>query len=79
MNIKDLLIGKKVRIVTDMKTIAELEIAEIIDVPHHQQITPDTRENDWWGESKDWTTYLVKFTNGGQKAYESLQSIEIIN
>ncbi len=79
MNVLELLKGHKVSVKTDMKTTVELIIKEIKPEQHSRQITPDTRENDWWGETQDWTTYTVYFTNGATKTYNSLEEIDIIN
>lgn len=76
MDIYDLLVGRKVKIMTDAKVEVELEIKSIKTVPHTREITPDTRENDWWGESVDWTTYAVTFVNGYVKEYNSLEDIK---
>jgi hypothetical protein len=73
----DLLVGRKVKVNTDMKVVVTLEIQSIKPKQHSVEITPSTRENDWWGESQDWTTYIVKFTNGATKEYSSLESIEV--
>ena len=69
MNILDLLKGKKIMVMTDAKVEVELEIEKVEPKSHSRQITPDTRENDWWGESENWITYEVTFTNGFKKDY----------
>jgi hypothetical protein len=78
MDILDLLIGKKMKVMTDLKVEVELEIKVVEIKTHSRQITPDTRENDWWGESIDWKTYLVKFTNGANKEFDNITDIKII-
>lgn len=78
MNVLDLLVGKKMKIMTDMKIEVELEIKEVTEKRHSRQITPDTRENDWWGETENWSTYIVKFTNGAQKDFNSINEIKVI-
>src|ERR1035437_6729831 len=78
MNVLQLLVGKKMKVMTDLKVDVELEIKEV-EVKHHsKQITPDTRENDWWGESINWKTYLVKYTNGATKEFDNITDIKII-
>lgn len=76
MNIYDLLKGKKVMVETDMKTMVELEIKEVTENRHSQDLEPATSANDWWPKSRDWTTYTVKFTNGAVKEYQSLEELK---
>ena len=82
MDVLDLLVGKKMKIMTDMKVEVELEIKEVKDTSYSttRQITPDTRENDWWGESE--TTqhprFTVTFTNGAQKEFRGINEIKVI-
>ncbi len=78
MNILELLVGKKMKVMTDLKVEVELEIKEVEVYSHSRQITPDTPENDWWGESVDWKTYLVKFTNGATKKFDNITDIKVI-
>ena len=77
MDILDLLKGKKMKVMTDMKVEVELEIQEVIQNTHTRQITPDTPENDWWGETETSYSYTVKFTNGASKKFDSLKQIKI--
>jgi hypothetical protein len=82
MKLTDLLKGKIVKIPTDAKVDVELEIEAVEEKVSHKtiQITPDTPENDWWGETKSYrdVSYLVTFTNGHKKEYKSIESINII-
>lgn len=79
MNILDLLVGKKVSVMTEMKVEVLMEIKSITEDRKSREITPSTRENDWWGESVYWSEYIVTFTNGAKKTYPSLESIQIMN
>ena len=74
----DLLKGRKMIVETDMKTHSELEIKEVIEHRHSRDIGESTRENDWWPETKEWTTYEVVFTNGAKKIVDSLSEIKIV-
>lgn len=76
-NVIDLLIGRKVKVMTDMMVEVLLEIASVKSKNHTRVIKPATRENDWWGEDQTWTTYIVTFTNGATKEYDSLTSITV--
>lgn len=77
MNALDLLKGKKMMVMTDMKVVVELEIKEVKCVPHSQNLEPATPANDWWPASRDWTTYTVYFTNGAVKEFSSLNEINV--
>jgi hypothetical protein len=74
----DLLKGKKVKILTDVKVEVELTIDNVKIEHHSRQITPDTRENDWWGELINWKTYKVTFTNGYSKEYKDITDIKLL-
>lgn len=78
MDVLELLVGKKMKVMTDLKVEVELEIKKVEVESHSRQITPDTPENDWWGESVDWKTYLVKYTNGATKKFDSITDIKVI-
>lgn len=77
MNILDLLKGKKIIIPTEVGVNVELEIKEVKENHHSEDLEPATRENDWWPASRDWTTYTVFFTNGHSKTFSSFNEIQI--
>ena len=79
MNIYDLLKGRKIVVETDIGVEVTMEIESVKEQHHSRQITPDTQENDWWGESVNWSTYNVKFTNGHTKSYKKLIDLKILN
>ena len=83
MKLTELLKGKIVTITTDAKVDVQLEISEVIEkvTTSTKVITPDTKENDWWGTSETYrdVSYVVKFTNGFQKTYDSIENIPIID
>ena len=82
MNVLDLLIGKKVKVMTDAKVEVELEIKKVSENRHttSRDLEPATQANDWWPASESTTTinYVVEFTNGYNKQYDSLKSIKIL-
>ena len=78
MNILKLLIGKKVKVMTDAKVTVELVIKRIEENKHWKELHPATKENDWWPESRGWTTYEVIFENGFVKSYRDLSEIDIV-
>ncbi len=77
MKILDLLKGKKIMVKTDVGAIVELEIKEVKENKHSEDLEPATAKNDWWPASRDWITYTVVFTNGYHKSYSSLEEIEV--
>jgi hypothetical protein len=77
MKLLEFLIGKKVSVETDVGDII-LEVSSIEEKKYSEEIGPSNQANDWWPETREWVTYLVKFTNGKSKEYRSLNSINII-
>lgn len=77
MTVLDLLVGRKMTIMTDLKVEVELEIKSVEQNSHTRQITPDTQENDWWGESETTHSYMVTFTNGAKKKFGSINQIKV--
>jgi hypothetical protein len=75
MNILEILKGKTIMVETDMKTIVELEIKEVIENNHSEDLELSTRENDWWPKTREWKTYTVHFTNGASKSFSSILDI----
>lgn len=78
MNVLDLLRGQMISVKTDVGTEVLLEIAKVERNHHCQQTGPSNRENDWWPDAREWDTYIVHFTNGHKKEYESIEQINII-
>jgi len=79
MDVLELLKGKKMSIMTDMKVEVELIIESVNEEHHSQDIGPSNAANDWWPEQRTWQTFTVKFTNGAKKVYSSLSEIKIID
>lgn len=78
MNVLELLVGRKMKVMTDLKVEVELEIKKVTTQHHSRQITPDTQANDWWGETQNWETYLVEFTNGSSKVFNDITEIKVL-
>jgi len=78
MNVLELLKGKKMSIMTDMKVEVTLTISEVKENHHSRDIGESNAANDWWPETHDWKTYTVKFTNGASKVFDSLDQIKIL-
>jgi len=79
MKLLDLLKGKRIRVMTDLKVPVDLEIKEVKEHYHSEDVGESTPANDWWPEQRTWTTLEVIFTNGAKKSYDSLNAIEILN
>lgn len=67
--IKQSLIGKKVKHLNQHYREVILEVEDVILKKNHRQITPDTRENDWWGQSCDWESIELHFVDGSKKEF----------
>lgn len=78
MNVLDLLVGKKMKIMTDMKVEVELEIKKVEVNNHSEDLEPATQANDWWPPSRDWTTVTVTFTNGAKKNFDNINQIKVM-
>lgn len=78
MNLLDLLKGKKMSVMTDMKVAVELTIKEVKEERHSEDLEPPSPSNDWWPPSRDWTTYTVIFENGATKKFDSISEIKIV-
>lgn len=79
MTLFDLMKGKTVRVETNIRgVVADLVIESVAQNNHSQDLEPATAANDWWPNQKTWTTYNVKFTNGFEKAYNSISEINMI-
>lgn len=78
MNLFELAKGRKIEVETNMKVNVILEVAKIEESRHSVDLEPATPANDWWPASRDWSTYVVHFTNGSTKEYSSLSAIKFI-
>ncbi len=78
MDVLELLVGKRMDVMTDMKVSVRLEIKEVKQNNHSQDLEPATQANDWWPQSRDWTTFTVTFTNGATKKFNSINEIKVI-
>jgi hypothetical protein len=78
MNVLEMLVGRKMLVMTDMNVEIELEIKSVKESIRTIQITPDTKENDYWGETSQELSYYVIFTNDSTKTFKSLNQINII-
>ena len=73
MNVFELLVGKKMEIETDMKVMVELEIKSVEPKGHSREITPSTRDNDWWERLKLGIPTLSNLLMVQIKSSETLQ------
>lgn len=77
VNILDLLKGRKMMVMTDMKVEVELTIKEVKENNHSREIGESNAANDWYPEMSYWTTFTVIFENGATKNFDSLSQIKI--
>lgn len=76
--IKNHLVGKKVKHKNQYYREVVLEVEDVKVKKNHRQITPDTPQNDWWGESCDWDTITLHFVDGSSKEIQLETEIEIV-
>lgn len=78
MTALDLLKGRKVKVMTDMKIEVELEIEKVVHDSSFVATGESTPQNDWWPDGYYNHKYIVYFTNGGRKTYSSIEEIKVI-
>lgn len=78
MTLFDLMKSWQVKVMTDAKVEVLLTIESVTPNNHSEELEPSTAANDWWPKTRDWTTYTVRFTNGFQKEYSSIEEIELL-
>lgn len=78
MTLYDLMKHLQVRVMTDAKVEVLLTIESVTPNNHSEELEESNAANDWWPKTRDWTTYTVKFTNGFEKEYTSIEEIELI-
>jgi hypothetical protein len=79
MKVFELLKGRRAIVLTDAKVSVELEIQSVTESKHSEDLKPATEANDWWPKSREWTTYVVLFTNGFRKSYDNLNDLELVS
>lgn len=78
LTISDLLEGRDMMVESDMGVL-RLTIKKVEMNSRYIQLTPDTRENDWWGAGYSEEFIVVHFTNGHKKEYKSFKEIEVFS
>ena len=79
MDVLELLKGKKMSVMTDMKVEVELIIKEVEEEHGSRDLEESNSSNDWWPAQETWVNYIVRFTNGAQKTFRSLSEIKVID
>jgi len=77
MKLNDLLKGKFVDVMTDARVVVSLQIENIEEKSHSEDLEPPSISNDFYPPSRDWTTIEILFTNGFKKSYRSLTEINL--
>lgn len=62
--VKMALIGKKLCHTNQHGRTVELVVEDVISNSRYVQITPDTKENDWWGEGYYVNNTKIVFVDG---------------
>lgn len=79
MKLLELLVGKTIMVMTDVGVAVPLVVASIEECKTSVNLEPPSPANDWWPMSEDIITYVIVFTNGVKKTYNSINAIEILN
>jgi hypothetical protein len=78
MDILELLKGKKMKVMTDMRVEVELTIKNVEEERGSRDLEESNSSNDWWPKQETWVNYIVYFTTGACKKYTSISDIKII-
>lgn len=73
------LVGLAIKHVNNYNRAVTLKVESVKIEHHHVQLTPDTPQNDWWGDSKDWDTIKVTFQDGSSEEYSLDSDLEIVS
>lgn len=79
MKLLELLVGKTIMVMTDVGVAVPLVVASIEECKTSVDLERPSQSNDFWPPTKDIITYVVVFTNGVKKTYDSINAIEILN
>lgn len=77
--LKNALVGKKVKHKNQYNREVTLEVEDVTVYHGSRQITPDTPENDWWGESESWTDYYLHFVDGSKIKFNPESTINVVD
>lgn len=76
--LKGYLVGKKLRHKNQYNREVILEVEDIKTEHRSVQITPDTKENDWWGVTQDWTETYICFVDGSKIQVSESTKLDIV-
>ena len=76
--VKASLIGKKLKHRNQYGRTVTLEVEDVRTEHRSVQITPDTPENDWYGETKTWDETKVYFVDGSSIEITASTKLDII-
>ena len=76
--VKSQLVGKKLRHKNQYGRTVVLEVEDVTTKSWTQQITPDTPQNDWWGETVEHTNHYVHFVDGSKIEFNAGTKFEIV-
>ena len=77
--LKEYLVGKKVKHKNQYGRVVTLEVENVLHNHYSIQITPDTPENYWWGETKDCDETNIYFVDGSSIKVGFNLKLEIVD
>lgn len=72
------LIGKILEHKNEHYRVVRLKVESVKVKGHYVQITPDTKENDYYGQSKEWDTIEITFEDGSSIEVELDEDLIIV-
>ena len=75
--LKEYLVGKKIKHKNQYNRFVSLEVENVESKHYSRQITPDTKENDWYGESENWEMIRITFVDGSNIEVKPNSELEI--
>lgn len=76
--LNDSLVGKTIKHMNAHRREVSLEVEDVKVKRNHRQITPDTRENDWYGKTCSWDTIEITFIDGSKIEVQLGSDINIV-
>lgn len=73
------LVGKKLKHINPYGREMVIKVESVVAGSRTRQITPDTRENDWWGQTETTHFFVVTFIDGSKKEYSIGSKFDIVD
>ena len=75
--LKSSLIGKHVEHRNQHNRTVSLQVEDVKIKKHQRQITENTKQNDYWGETCEWETIEICFVDGSKVEFNLGSEIKI--